>query len=386
MPTPPRSSPQPPYPGRRPDLVAAYPRRLGASAHDTASHRALAGKLASLLGCPCSVDYEPAPASDGPARPRIYYVPATTLGSPAAARLGIQGEMDFYGGVVPHDFVASKAITHALLDGARAPAPAGWAAQMGARVRDAVLAGYTVFSAGDALLAGTLLLRNGPVRVKPVQATAGRGQVKVGDEAELRDALRAQNENETAQFGLVLEEHLEAIVTYSVGTVRLPGMAASYVGTQQLTRDNDGNPVYGGSDILFVRGGFDALAASHWPAALRHAIELARCYDAAVQDCYPGFFASRRNYDVAQGLGPAGDCRSGVLEQSWRAGGASMAEACALEAFCRDPGLTRVRARTTESYGGNDSRPPEATIVYDDDDPQVGRISKSAGIVQHGHA
>ncbi|MBO1113783.1 DUF3182 family protein [Bordetella petrii] len=381
MPTLPRSNPEP-----RPDLVVAYPRRLGASAHDTASHRTLAARLAALLGCPCSADYDPAPGSASLAGRRIYYVPAMTLGSPAAARLGIRQESDLYGGVVPHDFVASKAITHPLLDGARAPAPAGWSARMGARLQDAVLAGYTVFSAEDALRAGALLLRHGAVRVKPVQATAGRGQARVCDEAELRDALRAQDKDEMAQFGLVLEEHLDDVTTYSVGTVRLPGMTASYVGTQQLTRDNDGNAVYGGSDILFVRGGFDALAAQHWPAALQAAIDLARRYDAAVQECYPDFFASRRNYDVAEGRGRAGDCRRGVLEQSWRAGGASMAEVCALEAFSRDAGRSRVRARTNESYGDDDARLPEATIVYDDDDPQVGRISKSAGVVQHGDA
>src|SRR3546814_443221 len=141
-----------------------------------------------------------------------------TLGSPAAARLGIHCESDLYGGVVPHDFVAGKAITHPLLDGAQAPPPAGWAVRMGSQLQGAVLAGYTVFSHQDALRAGALLLRNGAVRVKPVQATAGRGQVQVSDEAELREALRAQDDDETARFGLVLEEHLQDVVTYSVGT------------------------------------------------------------------------------------------------------------------------------------------------------------------------
>lgn len=366
------------------DLVVAYPRRLGASAHEIASHHALASKLANLLGCACAVDYEPDQQPHRRADEKIYYVPNTTLSSSAAARLSIHSEADLYGGVVPYEFVATKAITHPMLNEAHASPPAGWSPQMGARLKDAVLAGYTVFSIEDALHAGALLLRSGAVRIKPVQATAGRGQVKVTDEAGLREALRAQDELETAQFGLVLEEHLDDVVTYSVGTVRLPGMSASYVGTQQLTRDNQGTAVYGGSDMLFVRGGFDALSAQHWPAPLQHAIELARRYDAVVQECYPDFFASRRNYDVAEGLGAAGECRRGVLEQSWRAGGASMAEACALEVFSHDPDRQRVRARTTESYGDDDSRPPEASIVYDDDDPHVGRISKSAGVVSHG--
>ncbi|GAB1579230.1 DUF3182 family protein [Bordetella petrii] len=368
----------------RPGLVVAYPRRLGASAHETASHQELARRLAGLLGCACDVDYEP------PGRPpggqRLYYVPAMTLGAEAASRLGIGSEADLYGGVVPYDFVSTKAITHPTPPDARAAPPAGWSARLQARLQGAVLAGYTVFSLEDAQLAGHLLLRAGPVRIKPVEATAGRGQRTVRDAAELQEAIRAQNADDIARCGLVLEEHLDAVTTYSVGTVRLPGMATSYVGTQRLTRDNAGKPVYGGSDILFVRGGLESLAAQRWPAALQRAIELARRYDAAVASCYAGFFASRRNYDVAEGRGPRGDCRCGVLEQSWRAGGASMAEICALEALRDNPALPRVRARTTESYGVGQAHPAGASIVFDDDDPAVGRIAKSAGVVGHGDA
>ncbi|WP_028356126.1 DUF3182 family protein [Bordetella petrii] len=367
----------------RPDLVVAYPRRLGASAHETASHQELARRLAGLLGCACDVDYEP-PAHPAGAARRLYYVPAMTLGAAAATRLGIAGEADLYGGVVPYDFVSTKAITHPTPPNARTAPPAGWSARLQARLQGAVLAGYTVFSPEDAQLAGHLLLRAGPVRIKPVEATAGRGQRTVRDATELQEAIRAQNADDIARCGLVLEEHLDAVTTYSVGTVRLPVMAASYVGTQHLTRDNAGKPVYGGSDILFVRGGLDNLAAQHWPAPLQRAIGLARRYDGAVADCYAGFFASRRNYDVAEGRGPQGDCRCGVLEQSWRAGGASMAEICALEALRDDPSLPRVRARTTESYGAGQAHPAGASIVFDDEDPTVGRIAKSAGVVGHG--
>src|SRR5690606_37794322 len=43
----------------RRDLGVAYPRRLGAPAHETASHPELARRLGGLLGCACDVDYEP---------------------------------------------------------------------------------------------------------------------------------------------------------------------------------------------------------------------------------------------------------------------------------------------------------------------------------------
>ena len=45
--------------------------------------------------------------------------------------------------------------------------------------------------------------------------------------------------------------------------------------------------------------------------------------DAAATECFPGLVASRRNYDVAQGTNARGKRCSGVLEQSWRLGGAT---------------------------------------------------------------
>jgi hypothetical protein len=75
-------------------------------------------------------------------------------------------------------------------------------------------------------------------------------------------------------------------------------------------------------------------------------------YHQAVIDCYPGFFASRLNYDVAQGTVNARCAwRSGVLEQSWRLGGASGAELAALEHFHADPSAWSVHASTHEAYG-----------------------------------
>ena len=125
----------------------------------------------------------------------------------------------------------------------------------------------------------------------------------------------------------------------------------SYFGRQRLTRDNVGEEAYGGSDLNVVRGGFEALLATDLAPRVRHAIEQARHYHFTVIDCYPDFFASRVNYDVAQGIDSRGAWRSGVLEQSWRMGGASVAEIAALESFCRHPERDRVRASSFEVYG-----------------------------------
>jgi Protein of unknown function (DUF3182) len=243
-------------------------------------------------------------------------------------------------------------------------------------VRAAVLAGYTAFRPKDAREAGARLLRRGAVRIKPVRETGGRGQVVVSNAAALEAALGGLDAAELPRHGLVLEENLDHVVTHSVGQVRVAGLVASYYGTQALTADNMGAEVYGGSDLLVARGDFDALLALDLPKAAQLAVSQARLYDGAATECFPGFFASRRNYDVAQGVGFGGQERCGVLEQSWRIGGASGAEIAALEAFRADPALQAVRARTVEIYGDAAEPPPGATVYFRGVDDKVGRILK----------
>jgi hypothetical protein len=74
-------------------------------------------------------------------------------------------------------------------------------------------------------------------------------------------------------------------------------LVASYYGTQRLTRDNCGGEVYGGTDLVVTRGGFDALGALDLPDDVQLAVRQARTYDAAATGCFPGLIASRRNYD-----------------------------------------------------------------------------------------
>jgi hypothetical protein len=212
------------------------------------------------------------------------------------------------------------------------------------------------------------------VRLKHVRACGGRGQQVVSEPAELAAALEATAPDELANDGVVLEENLADVTTCSVGQVRVADHVASYYGTQRLTPDNGGVPVYGGSELVVARGDFDALLGLDLPAAARLAVAQARSYDAAASECFPGLFASRRNYDVAQGLASSG-WRSGVLEQSWRIGGASGAEIAALEAFDAEPSLDVVRASTVEVYGPYQP-PAQATVYFSGVDQEVGQITK----------
>jgi hypothetical protein len=122
-----------------------------------------------------------------------------------------------------------------------------------------------------------------------------------------------------------------------------------------------------------VRGGWNALDALPMAAEARAAVAAARLYDEAVAE-YPGFTASRRNYDVAQGLDGDGLPRLGVLESSWRVGGASSAELVALATFAQDPSLQIVRASHVQEFG-KDREPPAGAIVhFQGDDPEAGPL------------
>src|SRR3954463_7685949 len=100
---------------------------------------------------------------------------------------------------------------------------------------------------------------------------------------------------------------------------------------------------------------------------------------------FPGMILSRRNYDVAQGYDGRRQLRSGVLEQSWRIGGASGAEIAALEAFRANPALEVVRASTMEIYGDRDP-PPHATVYFRGVDEEVGPMTKYAMAEPHDDA
>lgn len=342
----------------------------GQDHHESVTRRAIASQLAELKDFEFGGEYDRSGRYSGP----VYFVPAGTLVTYEAGPLGISGEQDLFGGVVPYPFVATKAISQPLFEPG-AHAPDGWSRTFGQRVSDATLSGFAAFARADARRAGACLLESGPVRLKPTRATGGHGQSVVSSTAELDAALEPMDEAALIHDGLVLEENLTEVTTYSIGQVRVADLVASYYGTQSLTPDNGGEQVYGGSDLVIVRGDFEALLQLDVPAAARLAVAQARAFDAAATRAYPGLFASRRNYDVAQGLGSTGKRLSGVLEQSWRLGGASSAEVAALQAFRSQPSLRAVHASSLEIYGERET-PPGATVTFRGRDDRGGPFAK----------
>lgn len=337
--------------------------------HERVVHERLGEKFGALLDCPFLGQYD----SKQHAAERYFLIPDETLceraGDPA-----VEGLHSFFGGRVPHPYLATKAISHPLIE-VPSRTPDDWSGLMMEMAASSVLQGFTVFDASDALYAGEILLKQGPLRLKPVRAKAGRGQQVIDDLDELSEALHDMPAEEIAAWGLVLEENLEEPQTFSVGQIRVGEHVLSYCGSQCLTRDNAGESVYGGSDLTLVRGGYEQLLSLKMAAELQLAIEQARLYEEAAFASYPDILASRRNYDVACGEDHNGRPRSGVLEQSWRIGGASAAEIFALEAFSKDPALTTLRASTRELHG-NVPAPNGYTPLYQGTDPELGQLSK----------
>ena len=340
--------------------------------HESVTRIGIARKLAALKGYDFGGEYDPHERYSG----GVFFVPGHTIvGVGTAQALGITTEHDLFGGVVPHEFVATKTITHPLVD-AKAWTPRGWSSDFTNRTQDAVLPGYSAFTAEDARRAGRLLLARGAVRVKPALAIGGRGQTVAANAADLDDAIASIDPRELELCGVVLEEHLLEVTTYSVGRVRVDDLIATYVGTQRLTADHQGVEVYGGSDLTVANGDFDVLLALDLPVEARLAVKKAQTYDSAAMACFAGLFASRRNYDIAAGNNEAtGERHCGVLEQSWRVGGASGAEVGALEVFRAEPATRAVRAACFEEYGAGPA-PRDAFVYFNDVDDEVGQILK----------
>ncbi|WP_085585841.1 MULTISPECIES: DUF3182 family protein [unclassified Pseudomonas] len=346
-------------PTSRRKLVVAHSVRPDAPQHEVQTNTALARWLAQILGLKFGGAFDPA-------RHRgrdLYLLPTqTVVGSEAARNLGIHGPDDLWGGYVEHDFICTKAISHGLRSH-QAHAPAGWSPLFSERVRTVVLDGLSVFALEDARPAAEHLLYGGPIRLKPIHACAGRGQEVIASLDALDEVLARPDAATLFGDGVVLEQDLSEVVTHSVGQSFIGDTVLSYCGDQYLTEDASGEAVYGGSNLLAVRGGYEALLALDLADDVRLAVGQAQVFDRAADEAYPRFYASRRNYDIAQGLDSAGKPRSGVLEQSWRMGGASSAEVAALQCFINDPQMPAVYVSSVETYT-DQALPADAIEVY----------------------
>ena len=353
-------------------VVVAYFSCLGGPmyAHERVTLSIVAEAIAQIKGAKFAGLYDSAKRYPG----NVFFVPDDTLVLDEASCLGIRLPTDLFGAVVPYPFAKTKAITHQLLDPS-ADRPEGWSSAYAETVQDVVFPGYTAFSVDDARTAAARLLSSGPIRIKEPLAAGGAGHTVATKIDEVEAFLEAFPEAVITAHGLVVESNLRDVTTVSIGQITIDDMTIAYHGTQRVATNNAGCRVYGGSALACVRGGWEALARLPMPDAVRLAAAQAKLYEDAMRE-YPGFMVSRRNYDVAQGLDGKGRRRSGVLEASWRSGGASTAELAALREFAQDPPLQVVEARAVKLFGRGHEVPRNAVVHYRGDDPDDGPITR----------
>ena len=115
------------------------------------------------------------------------------------------------------------------------------------------------------------------------------------------------------------------------------GLVASYYGTQRLTRDNHGERVYGGSDLLVVRGELRRAARARLPDDARAlAVGAGTRYDAAAQACSRGSSPRAATTTWREGSMPA----AGRARACWSSPGASAAPAAPRSPRSRRSGPT----------------------------------------------
>lgn len=361
-------------------VVLVYPggRKAAREGHELDTLWELARQIAALKGTRLAGEFKAMRTYPV----HRYLIPDDTLTLAEAHKLGVRSVRDLFGGVVPFPFVATKLIAHRLPDDAKV-SPPGWSRAFGERTSTLVLPGFSAFSRDDARNAARMLWQDGRVRIKRPYGVGGAGQALVENMDELEKELAALGDAALRTEGIVVERHLDSIETLSVGQVTLDDMVASYYGIQHLTVNNHGHHVYGGTDLVVVRGDFEMLLRLDVTSDIHEAIVKSSGFDAAVQVDYAGFFASRRNYDVAWGIDAQGRRRCGVLEQSWRVGGATGAEIGALRTFRAYPQVYAVRASTRELYGEDPQIPDGACVVYRGVDEQVGAITKYYTVDPH---
>lgn len=278
----------------------------------------------------------------GIARPGAFVIPDRPLLRSEAEPLGIQEEGDLFGGVVDVKLHHDKAILHPLV-GSDSEKPAYYSRKFSDEARPFVLPGYTVFSSADALKAYTLLRREGlQVRLKDPSAEGGNGQRTVDSLEGMQRILTGISPKEIKEDGLVLEHNILTPDTLSIGQIYMDGSYFSYFGHQHTVL-LDGEPTYGGTTLTMHYGTLGELSAQLKDGNVRTAVDQARGVHGAYSHYDP--IVSRLNFDVVQGWDVNGVFYSGVVDQSFRIGGASPAEVVAIRELQHDPSLKRVTTR-----------------------------------------
>lgn len=344
------------------------------SRHVVASVEAIAARLAKLTGARLGSTAQHFDDAD-----RTFFVPTFSLIRQSHPELDAN---QFWGGCVDQEFMTTKLATHPAWAEEDA-LPTGWKPQFARDLEGAALIGFSVFSYDHAARAGAFLLDKRKIRLKDPYASGGKKQSVVQNNHELEAFLRSLPESDFSR-GMVIEEDIENSSTYSVGQISLTGLTMSYLGRQYSANDRSGESVYAGSRLYVVRGDWEALRTRLRMPVAHRIIESARRYDSAAEQHF-GLVASRKNYDVLVGPVTEDGFCCGVLEQSWRVGGASPAEILALEALTADNSVSALKVVVRETYGAAPQLAADDFVVYAGEDDQGQPLHKYARIEKLYH-
>ena len=211
-----------------------------------------------------------------------------------------RGEHDLFGGVVPHPFVATKSISHPLVDAERR-APDGWSVAFAREVRAACWTDSPP-SASKMHARRVCASSQGPVRVKRALGIGGSGQVVVaiGTRSSARSPISTQtsfairHRARTEPHGRDDLQHRPGARGRSRGEL-LRHAAAD---REQPRRDRL-RRIDSARCARRLRRAARDRASTAGPA--RHCRTGTKSTTTRRSDASPASFASRRNYDVARG-------------------------------------------------------------------------------------
>jgi hypothetical protein len=313
-------------------------------------YQAVAHRIAGILGG------EVLPLDSRTENDSLYGVPFDAVDVFTATDYGMKGVGDLYGGVVQHRSQADKSILHPLVTD-DAVCPHWYTPALAEFAEDAIMTGFTVFSAQDARIAAEKLHRQGwqDLRTKEPQCLGGAGQSILASQNDL-DNLQ-QNNGVSEQHGLVIEPNLRRPRIYSAGTLHLAGHTISWVGSP-WNKMVSGELKFAGNRILAIKGDLNDLSATFDRSSQ---LSLAVAKAAVVHEGYGkaiGAIISRATYDIC-----TTDEVSGVIDPSLRPSGTSPAELAAYEILTTGE-LDVVEAAVYHAYSerDRDTIPPNSEL------------------------
>lgn len=359
-------------------LITHQQSKKGISEADLITQQVLSQRFAALLNLKllASQDTTEHPSLD----PNdCYYLPSHTLLQHEAKALGIKSLQDLYGGVVPYPFLLHTTLNHPIHHPSM-NSPEGWNNDLALVLQPYVLKGRSAFNTQDALWTAEGMIHDGPLRIKLTAANAGPSQWIVNNHEEVVDLLNQAQYQPFFEQGVIIEEALDNTVSFSIGQTEIGNHLISYCGEKEVTIDLKGQATYGGSTLSVVQGDYNELEKTLNLEKHKEALRMVQQYEHHIFKAYPQIYASRRNYEVLQGVNNKGQTRLGVLEYSWQADGTSIAELLALEAFAADNTLHHVRIWTKERYVSDIETLDNSEQTYCVASEQTGWLIKSAGV------